>query len=98
VLSSAKGEAPEGLHTTGDAVFNKMWTLLHAPNIGVPVCFGSNGIRLHQTLADEIGERGLRNVDCVAAPVHRHQFGGVIVKRGYRRVDRYVPVGFEISP
>ena len=24
---SSKGEAPEGLHTTGDAVFNKMWTL-----------------------------------------------------------------------
>jgi Asp-tRNA(Asn)/Glu-tRNA(Gln) amidotransferase A subunit family amidase len=47
---SAKGEAPEGLHTTGDAVFNKMWTLLHAPNIGVPVCFGSNGLPVGVTL------------------------------------------------
>jgi Asp-tRNA(Asn)/Glu-tRNA(Gln) amidotransferase A subunit family amidase len=47
---SAKGKAPEGLHTTGDAVFNKMWTLLHAPNIGVPVCFGPIGLPVGVTL------------------------------------------------
>jgi Asp-tRNA(Asn)/Glu-tRNA(Gln) amidotransferase A subunit family amidase len=33
---SAPGEAPLGLHTTGDAIFNSMWTLLHGPNIGIP--------------------------------------------------------------
>lgn len=47
---SSKGEAPEGLHTTGDAVFNKMWTLLHAPNIGIPACFGANGLPVGVTL------------------------------------------------
>ncbi len=48
---SAKGEAPEGLHTTGDAVFNKMWTLLHGPNVGIPVCFGPSGLPVGVTLA-----------------------------------------------
>jgi Asp-tRNA(Asn)/Glu-tRNA(Gln) amidotransferase A subunit family amidase len=47
---SAKGEAPEGLHTTGDAVFNKMWTLLHVPNVGVPVCLGPTGLPVGVTL------------------------------------------------
>jgi Asp-tRNA(Asn)/Glu-tRNA(Gln) amidotransferase A subunit family amidase len=47
---SAKGEAPVGLHTTGDAVFNRMWTLLHAPNVGVPVCFGPTNLPVGVTL------------------------------------------------
>ena len=47
---SSKGEAPVGLHTTGDAVFNRMWTLLHAPNVGVPVCFGPTGLPVGVTL------------------------------------------------
>jgi Asp-tRNA(Asn)/Glu-tRNA(Gln) amidotransferase A subunit family amidase len=37
---SAPGEAPEGLHTTGNAVFNSNWTLLHVPCVGIPVCRG----------------------------------------------------------
>ena len=47
---SSKGEAPVGLHTTGDAVFNRMWTLLHAPNLGIPVCFGPAGLPVGVTL------------------------------------------------
>jgi Asp-tRNA(Asn)/Glu-tRNA(Gln) amidotransferase A subunit family amidase len=47
---SSKGEAPEGLHTTGDAVFNKMWTLMHGPNVGIPVCFGPAGLPVGVTL------------------------------------------------
>jgi Asp-tRNA(Asn)/Glu-tRNA(Gln) amidotransferase A subunit family amidase len=47
---SSKGEAPVGLHTTGDAVFNRMWTLLHAPNVGVPVYFGPTGLPVGVTL------------------------------------------------
>lgn len=34
---SSPGEAPEGLHSTGDATFNSMWTLLHVPCVGIPV-------------------------------------------------------------
>jgi Asp-tRNA(Asn)/Glu-tRNA(Gln) amidotransferase A subunit family amidase len=34
---SAAGEAPRGLETTGDAVFNRLWTILHAACLHVPV-------------------------------------------------------------
>ncbi len=41
---SAPGEAPEGLHTTGNAIFNTLWTLLHVPCINIPA--GRGGKRL----------------------------------------------------
>jgi Asp-tRNA(Asn)/Glu-tRNA(Gln) amidotransferase A subunit family amidase len=41
---SAPGEAPEGLHTTGNAVFNAMWTLLHVPCVAIPVGRGTKGL------------------------------------------------------
>ena len=34
---SAAGEAPHGLASTGDAVFNRLWTILHAACLHVPV-------------------------------------------------------------
>ena len=46
IAPAAPGEAPEGLHSTGDAVFNTMWTLLHAPCISIPVGSGSRGLPL----------------------------------------------------
>jgi Asp-tRNA(Asn)/Glu-tRNA(Gln) amidotransferase A subunit family amidase len=39
---AAPGEAPEGLDTTGDAVFNTMWTLLHVPCVAIPAGRGDN--------------------------------------------------------
>ncbi len=47
---SAPGEAPEGLHTTGNAIFNRMWTLLHVPCVGVPTCRGPNNLPVGVTL------------------------------------------------
>ncbi|MGI4940971.1 MAG: amidase [Janthinobacterium lividum] len=47
---SARGEAPEGLHTTGEAIFNAMWTLLHAPNVGIPAGRGSRNLPVGVTL------------------------------------------------
>ena len=41
---SAPGEAPEGLQTTGNWVFNEIWTLLHVPCIAVPVGRGPKGL------------------------------------------------------
>jgi Asp-tRNA(Asn)/Glu-tRNA(Gln) amidotransferase A subunit family amidase len=41
---AATGEAPEGLHTTGDHVFNAMWTLLHVPCLAIPCTFGAKGL------------------------------------------------------
>ena len=67
---SAKGEAPEGLHTTGDAVFNRMWTLLHAPNIGIPVCFGPTGLPVGVTLvAPRMADARLLAIAAACAPV-----------------------------
>ena len=47
---SAPGEAPEGLHTTGNAIFNRMWTLLHVPCVGIPVCRGPTRLPVGVTL------------------------------------------------
>lgn len=37
---SARGEAPEGLGSTGDSLFNKNWTLLGVPCVTIPCGFG----------------------------------------------------------
>ena len=67
---SAKGEAPEGLHTTGDAVFNRMWTLMHGPNVGIPVCFGSTGLPVGVTLVGpQMGDSRLLAIAQLCAPV-----------------------------
>lgn len=39
---AATGEAPLGLHTTGDWIMNAIWTLLHAPCIAIPGHVGPN--------------------------------------------------------
>jgi amidase len=46
VTPSAPGEAPEGLASTGDFAFNKLWTALHAPCVSVPAGFGAKGLPL----------------------------------------------------
>ena len=47
---SSPGEAPEGQHTTGDAIFNSMWTLLHGPNVGIPSGRGPKNLPVGVTL------------------------------------------------
>jgi len=42
----APGQAPEGLHSSGDWVFNSMWTLLHVPCVAIPVGLGDLGLPL----------------------------------------------------
>jgi len=45
VLAPASaGEAPEGLHTVGDWIFNGFWTLLHVPCVAVPATQGAKGL------------------------------------------------------
>ncbi|MBU4610248.1 amidase [Achromobacter sp. GG226] len=41
---ASPGEAPEGLHTTGNHVFNAIWTLLHVPCVAVPCTTGPAGL------------------------------------------------------
>lgn len=47
---SAEGEAPEGLESTGDPVFNRMWSLLGNPCVHVPVLTGAAGMPVGVTL------------------------------------------------
>ena len=43
---SAPGEAPAGLETTGDPVFNRAWTMLHLPCLHLPLGDGPGGLPL----------------------------------------------------
>jgi Asp-tRNA(Asn)/Glu-tRNA(Gln) amidotransferase A subunit family amidase len=44
VTFSAPGAAPEGLDSTGDAKFNRLWTLLGVPCVNVPVHHNSHAL------------------------------------------------------
>ena len=52
---AAPGEAPEGLTTTGRAVFNGLWTLLGVPAVSVPLLAGKHGLPIGVQV---IGRRG----------------------------------------
>ncbi len=41
---SAVGQAPAGLDSTGDAVFNRVWTLLRGPCLNLPAGRGPDGL------------------------------------------------------
>jgi Asp-tRNA(Asn)/Glu-tRNA(Gln) amidotransferase A subunit family amidase len=56
VVPSAPGEAPKGLESTGDPIFNKVWTLLHGPAVHVPLGKGPNGLPLGVQLVGRIGD------------------------------------------
>jgi Asp-tRNA(Asn)/Glu-tRNA(Gln) amidotransferase A subunit family amidase len=47
---SARGEAPLLTDGPGDAVFNRMWTLLHVPCVNLPVGNGPGGLPVGVTL------------------------------------------------
>jgi Asp-tRNA(Asn)/Glu-tRNA(Gln) amidotransferase A subunit family amidase len=44
IAPSAQGEAPLGLASTGGAMFNGLWTLLHVPCISLPGLTGAHGL------------------------------------------------------
>lgn len=56
VTLSAPGEAPKGLGSTGDAVFNRFWTALYVPCLHLPVDKGPQGLPLGVTIAARIGQ------------------------------------------
>lgn len=56
VVPAAPGEAPQGLASTGDSVFNRVWTLLHAPCVNVPAGRGPGGLPLGIQLVGRIGD------------------------------------------
>jgi Asp-tRNA(Asn)/Glu-tRNA(Gln) amidotransferase A subunit family amidase len=52
---SAKGEAPEGLASTGDPVFGSSWTVLHVPALTIPVFRGPSGLPIGAQVVGAIG-------------------------------------------
>ena len=67
---SSRGEAPAGLHSTGEDVFNRMWTLLHAPNVGIPACFAESGLPVGVTLiSGRLTDARLLAIAAACAPV-----------------------------
>jgi Asp-tRNA(Asn)/Glu-tRNA(Gln) amidotransferase A subunit family amidase len=44
LVPSVTGEAPEGLHHTGNPIMNRIWTALHGPALTLPVGTGPKGL------------------------------------------------------
>jgi len=55
---AAPGEAPAGLASTGDAVFNRGWTMLHVPCVTVPAGVGPGGLPVGVQVVGRIGDDG----------------------------------------
>ena len=56
---AALGEAPEGLASTGDPVFARVWTLLGLPSLSVPGLVGATGLPIGVQLIGRPGADGL---------------------------------------
>ena len=69
IVPSARDEAPAYADGPGDAVFNRMWTLLHGPSVNVPATHGPAGLPVGVTLlAPRFRDRRLLAAAAVAAP------------------------------
>ena len=55
-VPAAMGEAPEGLESTGEPTFNRIWTLLGVPCVTIPGGKGPNGMPLGIQLIGRIGD------------------------------------------
>lgn len=55
ITAGAPGEAPLGLESTGDAIFQKIWTLTGVPTVSLPKLKGPNGMPIG---VQAIGRRG----------------------------------------
>jgi Asp-tRNA(Asn)/Glu-tRNA(Gln) amidotransferase A subunit family amidase len=56
LVPAAPGEAPMGLGSTGDPVFNRMWTLLGVPCVTLPARWADNGLPTGVQLVGRIGD------------------------------------------
>lgn len=75
VAPSATGEAPLGLHSTGDVSMNVVWTLLHLPCVSIPHGSGPNGLPLGLQVIGRIGDDA-RTLAC-ADRIHSSLQGGI---------------------
>lgn len=67
LVPSAVGEAPEGLDSTGDALFNRPWTTAGVPCVTLPSITGRNGLPVGIQLVSPYGtDERLLSVACWA--------------------------------
>ena len=55
---AARGEAPAGLESTGDPLFNRAWTWLGLPCVSLPFGMGPNGLPLAVQLVGQHEREG----------------------------------------
>ena len=66
---AAPGEAPEGLHTTGDWIFNAMWTVMHMPCLAIPCITGPKGLPVGiQIVGPRYADARLLEIGAAVAP------------------------------
>ena len=72
---AAPGPAPEGLGSTGDAIFNGLWTLAGLPAVTLPVFTAENGLPMGIQLVGRRGDdaRLLRTARWLAAHLEHVQ-------------------------
>jgi Asp-tRNA(Asn)/Glu-tRNA(Gln) amidotransferase A subunit family amidase len=56
VTPAAPGEAPRGLDSTGNPIFNGLWTLCGVPAVTLPLLRGPNGLPVGVQLVGRRGE------------------------------------------
>ncbi len=67
---AARGEAPLGLHSTGDAIFSGLWTLLHVPSVAIPGARGPQNLPVGiQILGPRFADARLLSIAAAVAPV-----------------------------
>ena len=70
VAPAAAGEAPEGLHTTGDFIFNGMFTVMHVPCLAIPCTKGPKGLPVGiQIVGPRFSDARLLAIGAAVAPV-----------------------------
>lgn len=66
---AARGEAPLGLHATGDSIFNALWTLLHVPCVAIPAGRGPKNLPVGvQLVGPRFGDGRLLSIAEALAP------------------------------
>jgi Asp-tRNA(Asn)/Glu-tRNA(Gln) amidotransferase A subunit family amidase len=77
-----RGEAPEGLHHTGDPAFQALWTLLHTPTVTLPTAIGPHGLPVGIQLV------GPRHEDARLLALSQWIWDKLGIRRPWRRTRR----------
>jgi len=56
ITPAAPGVAPEGLESTGDPLFSRIWTFLGTPCTGFPVAAGEGGLPVSAQIVGPVGQ------------------------------------------